>query len=237
MSDQQAPGATPDTSAVAGPNAASGAAEDIDWQARALAAEDRYGNLQPEYTRVTQREAELREQLQYHNTLLTSEDEDTRRQALEALGYEVPDPEPQVYEDPTERIAAQVSTLAERLDTAEQAQRQEQEQALMNSVTFERLNAIEGLAKEDQNWVLSYAVNALPAIEEPGIPVPLPDVKAAYEVFKAREIERQREWANGKRAPYVAPGGQTATEVPNLDTHQGRVDAMMRGLRDQESLT
>jgi len=41
-------------------------------------------------------------------------------------------------------------------------------------------------------------------------------------------------WAKTKRAPYVSPGGQTATEVPNLDTHQGRMDFAAQKLMELE---
>ena len=95
------------------------------------------------------------------------------------------------------------------------------------------------LDEEDQNWILERASN-LPALHDPSVrfpdgrPAPIPDIRGAYEAFQAWETKRQKNWANSKRAPYVPPGGQTATEVPNLDTHQGRVDYAVRQLQQAE---
>jgi hypothetical protein len=55
------------------------------------------------------------------------------------------------------------------------------------------------------------------------------------EEFGLWETERQKNWAKSKRgAPYVPAGGQSANEVPNLDTHQGRVDYAMQKLAENE---
>jgi hypothetical protein len=53
-------------------------------------------------------------------------------------------------------------------------------------------------------------------------------------VFVERENARQRKWAQGKRAPHIAPHGQAATEVPNLDNRQDRIDFMVRRLQENE---
>lgn len=232
MSDQ-AP-APQDTPGVAGPAedpGTQGPPQDVDWQ-------QRYDHLQPEYTRATQEAADLRNWRQWAELAFTSEDEDTRRQALEALGYELPADEEQLepaeYEDPVEALRADVDTVRDRLDTQDEQARVSEEDALIRAITDERLGQLEGLDKDSQNWVLAYAINALPALREPGVPVPIPDVQGAFEAFQAFENERQKTWAKTKRAPFVAPGGQTATEVPDLSTHQGRVDNMLRALAERE---
>ena len=93
----------------------------------------------------------------------------------------------------------------------------------------ERLDQL-GLDKDDQDWVLAYAINALPITDEG-----LPDIDQAHQVFAERETARQRAWAQGKRAPHIAPHGQAATEVPDLDDRQQRVDWMTRRLQEQDA--
>jgi hypothetical protein len=236
MADQQAP--VPegqDTPAAAGPEG-TGAAEqaEVDWQKR-------YSDLQPEYTRTSQEAAELRNWRQWAELAFTSEDADTRRQALEALGYQVEEPEEEPvdqaaeYEDPYEHLLTRQEQVEQRLAEREQAEQEARENALIKAYTDERLAQLDGLSEEDQDWVLAYAINAMPAVREPGVPVPLPDVKGAFEVFQSRETERQKQWAQTKRAPYVPPGGQTATEVPDLESHQGRVDYAVRQLQQAEA--
>lgn len=234
MSDQQPP-AERDTAAVAGPQGTPGTAQeqpqDTDWQKR-------YSDLQPEYTRATQRLSELEQAVQYYEDALTAEDEDTRRQAIEALGYQLPEeeePEPAEYEDPYDELRAEVEGLRQWRDQTDQSVREAQEAELIRSITDERLAGLEGLAPEDHDMVLAYAINALAPVREPGVPVPLPDVKGAFEYFQAREIERQRSWAKSKRAPYVSPGGQPASEVPNPGTgHENRMERAMRHIHESQ---
>ena len=131
-------------------------------------------------------------------------------------------------------LNARQERVEQQLAEQQQADREARETALIKAHTDERLASLDGLDQEDQDWVLAYAINALPAVREPGVPVPLPDIAGAFEAFEVRETERQKRWAQTKRAPYVTPGGQTATEVPDLDTHQGRVDYALRQLNAGE---
>src|SRR5262245_3698151 len=232
MSDQ-APGPGQDTPGIAGPAGDPGTQEqpqDTDWQKR-------YSDLQPEYTRATQEAADLRTWQQWAQVAFTSEDADTRRQALEALGYELPEDEeefePAEYEDPFDAINARQQAIEDRFAQQDQQAQADQEDALIRAITDERLAQLDGLDKDDQNWVLAYAINALPALREPGVPVPLPDIQGAFDAFQARETERQKAWAKTKRAPYVPPGGREATEVPDTSTHDGRVDAILRKMQGE----
>jgi hypothetical protein len=231
MADQQVP-ASQETPAAAGPEG-TGAAEqaEVDWQKR-------YSDLQPEYTRSTQRLRELEDREALYQLYLTAEDADTQRQALEQLGYELPEEEefaePVEYEDPYEELLVRQQALEQRIAQRDQADQETQENALIRAITDERMAAIEGLDEDAHDWVLAYAINALPAIREPGVPVPLPDIQGAFEAFQEFETARQKGWAKSKRAPYVPPGGQTATEVPDLDSHQGRVDYAVRQLQQAE---
>jgi hypothetical protein len=72
-----------------------------------------------------------------------------------------------------------------------------------------------GLDKDDQDWVLAYAINALPVTQEG-----LPDIEQAHRVFVARETERQRQWAQGqalrptsRRTGRPLPRSPTSTSV------------------------
>lgn len=234
MSEQQAP-SHEDKPAVAGPTADTGAQEqDLGWW------QNQYKEIQAGYTRGQQRIKELEDQHRWYETALTSEDADTRRQAIEALGYALPEAE-EAYEeeqpldydnDPYEALRAELDSVKESLAQRTESEHEAAREALMLELTSARLDELEGLDEQDQNWVLAYATHALPAVREPGVPVPLPDIRGAYEAFVARETERQKQWATTKRSPYVAPGGQEATEVPDLDTHQGRVDFALRQLQD-----
>jgi hypothetical protein len=232
---EQNPAPEQGTPAVGGPEGAA-PAEEIDWQARALAAEDRYGHLQPEYTRTTQEAATQRDQLQWYELLVTSEDADIRRQAAEALGFEFEE------EQPSEPETDPVKPLQERLDRMEQTQSQRDQEAqdaeyarAMRAVLDERLEELmpgsqsDDGVKFDQDQVLAYAMHALPPAEDG-----LPDLQGAYDLLTQRQDARQKSWAQSKRAPHISPNGQTGTEVPNLDNDQERQDWMARQLQANE---
>src|SRR5262245_41465507 len=226
MSEQGTP--LEGTPAVAGPEGTPGTAEQapqIDWQ-------DRYQHLQPEYTRATQENAELRQRQELYDLMLSTDDADIRREAAQALGYELAEDETQDYDDADNPFAAYDERIA-RLEQSTQARDQEAADAeyavQVRQIVDQQLNDLEGLDKDDQDWVLAYAINALPITEEG-----LPDIQQAYEVFNARETARQRAWAQTKRAPHIAPNGQSATEVPNLDNRQERQDWIARRLMEGE---
>jgi hypothetical protein len=225
MSEQ---GLSPENSpVVAGPDADTGTAEqnsqpEIDWQKR-------YVDTQEAYTRGQQEISDLRRRDQLYETLVSSDDPETRRQAALELGFQLEEEAPaEEYEDP-------FATYDRRLDSLETsiAQRQQEEADAayareVRAVVDERLGQLE-LDKDDQDWVLAYAINALPITDEG-----LPDIQQAYEVFTARETARQKAWAQTKRAPHVSPVGQQATEVPNLDNDQQRRDWMVAQLQANE---
>jgi hypothetical protein len=230
MSEQAPP--QEETPAVVGPEGSQATAEEIDWQARAAAAEDRYGNLQPEYTRATQELAAYREREGWYDLLLTAEDADTRRQAAEALGLQLEEEEDQ-SDDP-------FAPVNQRLERIEQSlsQRDEREEATEDAMTlrqiFDARLADLGVDEEDGNWILAYALHALPAVYDQDFDRPLPDIQAAYEAFNTREDARQKAWAKSKRAPHISPNGQSGTEAPNLDNRQERVDFVLRRMQENE---
>ena len=48
------------------------------------------------------------------------------------------------------------------------------------------------------------------------------------------EAQRMRKWAESKKAPHVSAVGHPATEAPNLDDRQERVDYMVSRLQANE---
>jgi len=235
MSDQQAPPEA-DTPAVAGPTEAPGTQEQpqTDW-------EKRYQDLQPEYTRATQRLSELEQQQKWYELAMTTDDPDTHRQALQHLGYDVPEEDPEDV-DPT---AYDEPAHDPRLDEIV-AWKEQQEQAAREAAGFEFLTGhinteverlgMEQLDEGTRQWILSRA------LASPGIPAPpgsphdeLPDVEAAYKEFQQWELERQKQWAKTKRAPHVPAGGLPANEAPNPGTgHDARMARANRVLLEAE---
>jgi hypothetical protein len=146
--------------AVAGPEgpAAEQVGEpDVDWQKR-------YLDTQAEYSRSQQENAEMRRQQELYDLLVSSEDADTRRQVAEQLGYALDEEQPEFDEENP------WSTYDSRLDRIEAAltQRQQDEQDTQQQVAVirdhveQRFDAL-GIDQGDQDWVLAYATNALPA--------------------------------------------------------------------------
>jgi hypothetical protein len=236
MSDQQPP-AERDTAAVAGPDVAPGTAQEqaeVDWQKR-------YQDLQPEYTRTSQKAAELEQKQQWYELLVTSDDPDTRRQAAQVLGYELPEEEgleeefePVEYDDPVDELRTRQQALEERLNQEQEAMRMAEQGALIREVVDERMGQFDGLPTKAQEWILAYAVNALPAVHEPGVPVPLPDLAQAHQAWQELQTEAQQSWAKTKqRAPRVMPGGVTADQVPDPGTgHESRMNRAMQFIHD-----
>jgi hypothetical protein len=192
----------------------------------------RYTDLQAEYTRMSHETAELRRQQELYDLMISTDDPDTRRQVAERLGYQLeeePAEEPE-YDDPFEKYNERLGRIEQSLTQREQNEQDEAYAAQVRSAVDARLDTL-GLDKDDQDWVLAYAINALPVTQEG-----LPDIEQAHSVFVARETERQRKWAKGKRsAPHIAPNGQAATEVPNLDKRQDRVDWMLQRMQENEA--
>lgn len=238
MSDQQPPH-NGDTAAVAGPEGAPGTAQEqaeIDW-------EKRYQDLQPEYTRATQRASELEQRQQWYDLLVTTDDADTRRQAAEALGFELPDEEEgeleQPYQDPYEELRGEVSSLRERYEQDQSTQRETEEAQIVEGFVFDRLKELDpDLPEGVRQMLVAHAIHALDPIALPpgSVVSALPDIDTAYAQWQSEQDGLMKGWAKTKRAPYVAPGGQTATEAPlPLDaTSEQRVRYAMQKLAEAQ---
>jgi len=235
MSDQQAP-TNVDTPAVAGPTEAPGTAQDTQ-QVQDTGYEQRYKDLQAEYTRSQQAFKEAQEREQWYRELVTSDDPDTQRRAAEILGFELPD------EDELDEFAGaeefepdgpEYMTRAEFEEFRRQEQAQQQQQMAQEFTTdwahqqFDELG-VEG--DQTRAFIFAQALAMPPARPQPGMPVDsLPDIRGAYEQYQAWRDEEMRNWAKTKRAPHVPAGGLPANEVPDSGTgHNSRVArALMR---------
>lgn len=216
MSEQQAPSQHEDSPAVAGPNEAPGTAQEqaeVDWQKR-------YTDTQAEYSRGQQA---MKEQKQWLDLLVTSDDPDTQRQALQALGYDVPDEtetedvEPAEYEDPYDQIDDRFQRIEERFTQQDQQEKQAAEHEFITGYAHDQLDQL-GISRDDdqtRQWVFERALSLQHLPPMPGAPANwLPDMKAAHEQYQAWRDAEQKQWAKTKRAPYVASGGVSATEAP-----------------------
>jgi hypothetical protein len=221
MSEQQAP-ENQDTSAVAGPIEAPGATQEqqeIDWQKR-------HQDLQPEYTRVTQEAAQLRERNALYEQMVDPDvDADTRRQAAAALGYELPDEEEftpaEEYDDPNEARLAELERFRDEQRELLARQQEEQQVQQLHSWMDSQLAQEKSLSDQDRGIIKRLAATS---DWKDG----RPDVEGALQEFQSWELGRQKQWRNTKRAPYVSPGGQSANEVPDLSSHDGRVQYAMQ---------
>lgn len=200
--------------------------------------EKRYTDLRSWTDRVSQENAEQRQQMaelrqrqELYDLMLSTDDADTRSEIAEALGYTLAESEPEPTgenEDPLAQYDERLGRLEQSLSARDQEQADAQYAAQVRQIMDQQLGSF-GLSEEDGNWVLAYALHALPITEDG-----LPDIQQAYEVYQQQETARQRAWAQTKRAPHIAPNGQTATEVPNLDNRQERQDWITRRIQDGE---
>lgn len=194
---------------------------EIDWQKR-------YVDTQEAYTRGQQEIAEMRQRQELYDLMVSTEDQDTRREAALALGYTLEEEPPAPTDDPFVAYDERLGRVEQSLSQREQEQADAEYAAQVRVILDEQLSEL-GLDEQDGNLVLAYALHALPITDDG-----LPDIQQAYAMFAARETERQKQWAQSKRAPHIAPHGQSATEVPNLDNRQERQDWMVRRLQENE---
>jgi hypothetical protein len=171
----------------------------------------------------------------------TADDADTRRTALETLGYELPPEaeeefEPAEHEDPIESLAQRQERLEQRFAQQDEQARQEVETNFITDYAHSQLDEL-GIPREDEEtrrMVFERALGLPNLPPSPGMPVGwLPDMQAAHEQFRAWEDGRMKAWAKTKRAPFVSSGGRDATEAPDPGTgHQARLNRALLSLRN-----
>lgn len=175
--------------------------------------EKRYNDLQPEYTRATQEAAQLRQEREMYRQLVTSTDPDTRRQAAEALGFEL-EAEPdgtQWDDDPVAQLQRELAELREQYSGDKQQQTQEQHLAHLETVTEQKLDALQVPADEGvRDWIVSRAVALAP--DKNGYP----DVAKAYEEFNALINAQKKDWAKTKHTHQFSASGLEGNQAPKL---------------------
>jgi hypothetical protein len=186
--------------------------EEVDYQKR-------YTDLQAEYTRTRQQMTDPEYQQQVAQEWLTQN------------GYALPEdePDPDEFADPNEALRRELEELKQWRDQFESSTQQQQQIQALEESTEAKLAQIQGLDDGDKNWIVSRAI-VLPPTEDGSL-----DVDTAYQELVARDQAAQKRWATSKqRAPFVPPGGRPANEVPDLSSHEGRVNNMMRLLHERE---
>lgn len=208
QADEAAAGQAPDveTPDAGQPGTDQPTQAEIDWAKR-------YSDLQPEYTRATQEAAQLRQERELYQTLVTSEDPQARQEAAAALGFELEaaDDDTQFGDDPVAALQREVAQLREQY-TGDRAQTQQQQQiAQLEAVTEQALDALK-VPEDDgvRDWIVSRAV-ALPPNAQG-----FPDVDTAYGEFQALINGQKKAWANTKRAPHIAASGVEGNQAPKL---------------------
>lgn len=208
--------------------------------------EKAYKQLQADHTRKSQSLAEQRKSAE--RAVALAEFLDTPegqaqifRQLAELQGYELDDGTVTEPDEPDLSTLPLEEQLAARVDQLEQAIRakEEAESAAAEKDAEERhLAAIDGhidaqlnalaqdvgkpLSERYGNAVVSHALAAFPP-DENG----MPQIRKAYDDLEAEWKEREAQWAASKDTPHVTTSGQSASQVPDLDDDQARVQYML----------
>lgn len=211
MSEHEAP-PTEDTPTTAD-------SPEVDWRKR-------YEDLQPDYTRKSQRLSEL-------DRLLEGQDEDTFRTLMSQYGYEVADdgtidtdPEDTLDEEEPYDEAPAADPRVEKL-LEWQAR---MEQAIGQQRFAEDLNKTLGGREVDdigQEWIKARTAQTgdNPAALEKA-------VNAWFEREEKRLEAALQAHKQSKRAPHVPAAGKAATQVPDLDDPNARRQWMAQRYAD-----
>lgn len=203
--DQAAPEGTP------APEPTDGSpAETEDWQ-------ERYQNLQPEYTRASQEAAQYRQIFQ----LASQGDPEAQNWIAEQVGWEVDGQPDDEEEDPTAALAAQVEQLR-------QADQERQQEARYDAVETDVQGRIEELVKDAnlsfENKEHEQAFTTAVFAHLTQHPNGGPDVDGAFkQVTNLMDIAFTSRMAQ-KRNLSLAPSGSSSTHQPDLDDPEQRRD-------------
>jgi hypothetical protein len=227
MSDQQPnPDETQDTSVNT-----DAPAGDVTEQTDGTNWQERYEHLQPEFTRATQEAAQYRQLVE----ALTSEDQDTRAYAAQALGLELAPPQntDDGFEDPNADLRRKIEEFDQwrqaTMSQAQQAQAQERDVAVIGG-GIGRLQ--EQLGRELTEQEVQLIGDAAWANrDDKG----LPNIDQVIELYTGIRTHDQKTWAKTKNAPFVSSSGQAATQAPNLDDDQQRQQWMAQQLADLDT--
>jgi hypothetical protein len=191
---------------------------EVDWRKR-------YEDLQPDYTRKSQRLSEV-------ERLLQGEDEDTFRTLMSQYGYEVADDgtiEPDTEDTPDDEPYDEAPVADPRVDKLLEFQARI-EQAMGQQRFTEDLNkTLSGREVDEigQEWIRNRtaATGDNPAALEKAVNAWFEREEKALEA--ALQAHKQ-----SKRAPHVPAAGKAATQVPDLDDPNARRQWMAQRFAD-----
>jgi len=192
-----------------------GTPPEVDWEAR-------YNSLQPEFTRVTQEAAELRQYQQFVEAL-SSDDQEIRSWALNQLGIEVP-----TENEPDDELTA----LQQRLDKLEQGFQTSAQQSQVDTWNNHQIeymeNGLDAIAGELGRELTEEEVQIMSSIavtnrDNEG----MPDMLKAYDWLKKYDESQQQRWATTKKTPKPPGNGVPGEPTPDLSDPQKRVAWMV----------
>lgn len=199
--------------------------------------EERYKEAQAWGTRNAQRAAELEAETQLVRDL-RSDDPEAQRNALVALGYQVPEEDVEDTQQQQQELDPRIAAKLAKVDELEQrwnSMTEEQQKDANYSEYREQYDPeIEqmGVPEGVREIVADLAYNHRPPLQTPqGL---VPDLKGAFQQVEemaellaqlpAAQKKFKQEWANTKpRSPLTSAGGGEGTQVLDLSKHENRV--------------
>lgn len=185
----------------------------VNWQKRFEDTQAWGTQSAQEATKFRQEADELRQREEQYRTFLTTDDPEARREAADALGFELPDEEPDEFADPNEELRRRLDAHEARFEQMTQA---EQQQAVFNRDVAHIGESLTALGKELQRDLTPHEVQLLGDAawqnrDEQGLPNIAAVIEMAKPMLAAQPQPRPR-------APHVPGSGQAATHVPELET-------------------
>lgn len=231
---------------------------DVDLDGLPEEVQNRYQQMQADYTRKTQALAEQRAEMETQTAFVAdlvagepTEDQVELQEAVfqalaERLGYDIEgleadedaegDDAETGDEAPEFRDPRVDELLAER-EAAKQAEAEQQREQQLDTIEQEIEDGLKALAKEDGIAELSDdeldllfdKVLSLPPVEVDG--QPKPDLKGAFAALKKVLGVNQQRWIDSKRNAAQAPSGEQAEKPVDLMDQQQRVAHMARSIQ------
>lgn len=226
----QDPGQTQDTPEPSAPQETGHAPSAGETPDDAPNWEQRYSDLQPEYTRATQEAAQYREIIEAARA--------GDPEALEMLGLDLTDDEPDTPQEPDDPYITREEwqQYQQQIAQAQEQAMQEAQWAEAQQATIEAID--EGLAAISQrigreltdDEIGFIAPRALASSEDGS-----PDVEGAWNALEALQHNTIRSYAEGKLKPPRVPDGRSAdTKPPDRSTREGRDEFARQRLRELE---
>lgn len=188
--------------------------------------EQRYSDLQPEYTRVSQEAAALRQQTEQIRTAIQIAQDPEHPQhaeALEVLGFEVEDSE-DLDEDESEALQRRVEELegrfSEEAEEREHAALEDAEWSWLDQ-EFSRLEKENGVELTDEEAYVVVGAALANRLEDDQ-----PDLEGAFAALNKAWDTRQKNWKGSKKGSRPPGQGLAADRKLDLSNTEDRVAAM-----------